>query len=78
VVLHRPALVRKTHVSLSVGPSTAKLEFFRYAHEHDKALEPKIVGIETVDHPTGEQIVAYAKNYFKLGDRIRSHGASSV
>ena len=57
---------------LVVGPSTAKLEFFRYVHKHDHGLEPRIVGIETVDHPTDGQIVAYAKKYFKLGDRIRS------
>jgi len=56
---------------LIVGPSTAKLEFFRYVHKHDHGLEPRIVGIETVDHPTDGQIVAYAKKYFKLGDRIR-------
>jgi stalled ribosome rescue protein Dom34 len=56
---------------LVVGPSTAKLDFFRYVHEHDRALEPKIVGIETVDHPTDGQLIAYAKKYFKLGERIR-------
>jgi stalled ribosome rescue protein Dom34 len=57
---------------LVVGPSTAKLEFFRYVHEHDRALERKIVGIETVDHPTDGQIIAYARKYFKLGERIQS------
>ena len=60
-----------TEEVLIVGPSTAKLEFFRYVHKHDHALEPRIVGIETVDHPTDGQIVAYAKKYFKLADRIR-------
>jgi hypothetical protein len=40
-------------------------------HEHDRALERKIVGIETVDHPTDGQIIAYAKKYFRLGERIR-------
>lgn len=51
---------------LIVGPSTAKLEFIRHVHKHDHLLDPKIVGIETVDHPTDGQLVAYAKNYFKL------------
>ena len=31
---------------LIVGPSSAKLEFFRYVHEHDRPLESKVVGIE--------------------------------
>jgi len=55
---------------LVVGPSTAKLEFLKYVHKHDHALEPKIVGIETVDHPTDGQLVAYAKQYFKRRDRM--------
>jgi stalled ribosome rescue protein Dom34 len=50
---------------LVLGPSTAKLQFLRYAHTHDPALDPKIVGVETVDHPTDPQIAAYAKRYFK-------------
>jgi stalled ribosome rescue protein Dom34 len=57
---------------LIVGPSTAKLEFLRYVHEHDRPLERKIVGIETVDHPTDGQIIAYTRKYFGLGERIRS------
>ncbi len=56
---------------LTVGPSTAKLDFIRYVHKHDPALEARIVGIETVDHPTDEQLVAYARKYSKLSDGIR-------
>ena len=56
---------------LLVGPSTAKLELLRYIEKHDHALGAKIVGIETVDHPTDGQLVAYAKNYFKRIDRMR-------
>jgi stalled ribosome rescue protein Dom34 len=56
---------------LIVGPSTAKLHLIRYIHKHEHALEPRIVGIETVDHPTDGQLVAYAKLYFKASDRMR-------
>jgi stalled ribosome rescue protein Dom34 len=55
---------------LVVGPSTAKLEFLRHLHKHEPALEAKIAGIETVDHPTDGQIVAYAKRYFGMPDRL--------
>jgi hypothetical protein len=48
-----------------VGPSTAKLDFSRYLHKHDPALEARIVGIETVDHPSDGQLVAYARKYFE-------------
>lgn len=51
---------------LVVGPSTAKLEFIRYLHEHERALESNVVGIETVDHPTDPQLAAYTRTYFKL------------
>lgn len=49
-----------------VGPSTAKLEFLKYVQKHDHLLEAKILGVETVDHPTDGQLVAYAKQYFNL------------
>lgn len=55
---------------LIVGPSTAKLELVRHLHRHDRALEPKVVGVETVDHPTDGQLVAYAKKYFARTDRM--------
>lgn len=54
---------------LVVGPGTAKLEFLRYAHKHEHALESKVVGIETVDHPTDGQIVKFARTYFKRTDQ---------
>lgn len=57
---------------LIVGPSTAKLQFIRYLHEHDPGLQKKVVGIETVDHPTDAQLVAYVKHYFRVPDaRVR-------
>jgi stalled ribosome rescue protein Dom34 len=56
---------------LIVGPSTAKLELIRYLHQHARALEPKIVGVETVDHPTDRQLVAYVRQYFEAADRMR-------
>lgn len=55
---------------LLLGPSTAKLQFFRHLHEHARALEPKVIAIETVDHPTDNQLVAYAKRHFGIPTRI--------
>jgi stalled ribosome rescue protein Dom34 len=55
---------------LLVGPSSAKLDFFRYVHKHDHALEPKILGIETLDHPTDGQLVAYVRHYFYGKDQM--------
>ncbi len=49
---------------LVVGPSTAKLQFMRYLGTHEQSIEKRVVAVETVDHPTDKQIVAYAKKYF--------------
>lgn len=56
---------------LVVGPSTAKLHFIHYAYKHDPTLEPRIIGVETVDHPTDGQLVAYSKRYFAADDRMQ-------
>jgi stalled ribosome rescue protein Dom34 len=56
---------------LVVGPSSAKLDFLRHVHKHDHALEPRILGVETLDHPTDGQIAAYVRHYFHDKDRLR-------
>jgi stalled ribosome rescue protein Dom34 len=57
------------HHILIVGPSSAKLDFVRYVHDHDRALEVRIDGVETVDHPTDGQVAAFGTRYFKLDDQ---------
>ena len=49
---------------LLVGPSVTKLHFLRYLHKHHAAIEPRIVGVETADHPTDRQLVAHVRQYF--------------
>jgi len=49
---------------LLVGPGSGKSDFAKYIREHYPALAKRIVGVETVDHPTGPQVLAYAKKYF--------------
>jgi len=55
---------------LIVGPSSAKLEFLKYVQGRDPGLQAKVAGIETMDHPTDREIVAYARRYFKRSDRM--------
>ena len=59
---------------LIVGPASAKHEFFKFAQEKHPPLVPKIVGVETADHPTGGEIVAHARRYFKASDRMGNAG----
>ncbi len=60
--------LRDAEQILVVGPSTAKLQFLRHLHEHEPVLERRVVGLETVDHPTDRQLVAYVTRYFNLRD----------
>jgi stalled ribosome rescue protein Dom34 len=66
------AALKDAEQILLVGPSTAKLQFVNYAKDEDRALAAKIVGVETLDHPTDGQLVAYAKKYFHVPEpRVR-------
>jgi len=58
------ACVADTHKLLVVGPGSAKLELVKYAHQHAPKIAEKIKGVETVDHPTDPQLLAYARKYF--------------
>jgi len=55
---------------LVVGPANAKTAFVKYLHKKDPSTAEKIVGVESVDHPTDGQLVHYAKAYFKQIDRM--------
>jgi hypothetical protein len=55
---------------LIVGPAQAKLQLIKHIHAHDAALVSKVVGVETVDHPTDGQLVAYARKYFLAKDQM--------
>jgi stalled ribosome rescue protein Dom34 len=57
---------------LVVGPAQAKLQLIKHIHAHDQGMADKIVGVETVDHPTDGQLVAYARKYFVARDQMLS------
>ena len=56
---------------LLVGPGSAKLELLKHAQQHDRAAFEKILGIETVDHPSDPQLLAYAKKCFLKIDNLK-------
>ncbi len=55
---------------LVVGSSTAQADFKHYADKHRPQTAKHIVGYETVDHPTENQLIAMAKQYFLKYDRM--------
>ena len=60
---------------LIVGPGSAKLELFRHASKHDPQIAAKIVALETVDHPSDAQLLAYARKYFVRVDKLKGDPA---
>lgn len=55
---------------LITGPANAKTELIKHIKTHAPRLAPIIAGIETVDHPTDNELVAHARRYFKASDRM--------
>ena len=55
---------------LIVGPADEKNELVGHIKKHDPKVAEKIVGVETVDHPSDGQLIAYARKYFKSADRM--------
>ena len=64
------AALRGAKEILVCGPGTAKLELIKHIHKHDQDLEPSVVAVETVDHPSDGQLLKYAHRYFKAADRM--------
>jgi len=55
---------------LVVGPAQAKLQLIEHIHARAPDMVKNIVGVETVDHPTDGQLVAYARKYFVAKDHM--------
>jgi stalled ribosome rescue protein Dom34 len=55
---------------LIAGPANEKTELVKHIREHSPKLMSAIVGVETVDHPSDGQLLAYARKHFKAADRM--------
>jgi len=49
---------------LVVGPADAKLEFMKYAQQHNMAFTSNVVKVETLDRVTPGELIAYARRFF--------------
>lgn len=55
---------------LVAGPRTGTADFKHYAEKHRADTAKRVVGYETVDHPSENQLVAFARQYFLKYDRM--------
>lgn len=58
------------HEILVVGSKTAQADFRHYIEKHRATVAQQVVGYETVDQPTQNQLVAFARQYFLKYDRM--------
>jgi hypothetical protein len=63
---------------LVVGPANAKLELMHYLKAHLPAVAAKVVGVETVDHPSEGELLKFAHKFFTGMDRMRSNSPRPV
>ncbi len=54
---------------LLMGPGEAKVQFQKYLKDHEANAAKKVVGVETVDHPTDGQIREIANKFFAKLER---------
>jgi stalled ribosome rescue protein Dom34 len=53
---------------LITGPGVAKTALVKYIARHNPGLLDLVAGIETVDHPADQVLLAHARAYFKAAD----------
>jgi stalled ribosome rescue protein Dom34 len=61
---------------LIVGPSGTKAESVKYMHKNDHAIDPRILGVETVAHLNDPALAGFAKLYFTVGGPRRDGNGS--
>ncbi len=62
---------------LIIGPAGAKTELAKFLREQHPEIGKRIVAVEAADHPSDREIVAYAKQHFKMSPARITTGGST-
>lgn len=62
------------HELLIAGPGNAKLSLMKHLDKHHASLAKRVVGVETLDHPSEGELLAYARRFFKAVDQLTGGG----
>jgi stalled ribosome rescue protein Dom34 len=60
----------ETNELVIAGPGNAKTAFETYINKRHVALANRVVGIETLDHPTDAELLAHARKVFTAIDQL--------
>ena len=55
---------------LVIGPAQAKEEFVAFLRKKHPQIGSRVVAVESADHPTDPELLAYARKHFKVLDRM--------
>jgi stalled ribosome rescue protein Dom34 len=55
---------------LVIGPAQAKDEFIAFLEKKHPQVRSMVVAVESADHPTDPELLAYARKYFTVLDRM--------
>jgi stalled ribosome rescue protein Dom34 len=55
---------------LLIGPAQTKDEFAAFVRKKHPQIGSAIVAVESADHPTDPELLAYARKHFKVLDRM--------
>lgn len=69
---HVAASVAQAGAILITGPASAKTELATYIGQTSPELAKRISGVESLDHPTDGELVAFGRSFFKADDRMHS------
>jgi stalled ribosome rescue protein Dom34 len=56
------------------GPGVAKISFKKFLDSRFPAVAERVVAVETTDHPTAGQLLAFARQYFRRVDSLLGDG----
>lgn len=59
------------HEVLLAGPGSAKVELHNDLVSHHPKAAARVVAVETLDHPSDGELLAFARKYFKRVDALR-------
>jgi stalled ribosome rescue protein Dom34 len=62
------AAIAEAPAVLIVGPGIEKMLFIKHLNKNHAEIADKVVGVESVDHPSDAQLLAYARKYFVKED----------
>lgn len=59
---------------LITGPGNAKLSFRKDLEQRHAKVAKRVVGVESLDHPSNGELLAFARKYFKRFDALQGEG----